>query len=725
MGDATHPLFRVTTFGRFSLSRLSSHSRPEEEIVAYEPVEEHVWRSRTVAGSLLKLLLCRTRRRAPKDFLIEALWPDTPLTNANHSLDTAMSLLRNLLRSTGKESLLTTIHSGAITIYELPPQHLLWADIDEFLSYVTQAERIEVQGGDPLPFFESAWQIGHEVFFEDELYCEWAQARRQTINSTRHRVLHRLADGYMRRNKPQLAEELLLKALEEEPTDEDSTYRLMVLLEQQGRRQEALHCYERLATALRDEAEAEPLPATQALVQQLRTPVLTTTQFPSASPPISFPYKIDIDLQVYAMPQGQPGAALLTTNIPITVRNGGYGVPLVSSEREIHTTPPESHLSSYNERHTYLSSDLFYRIIKEILLWTGQEGFQHHLQIVIGRLLKEFDTMEKHLPADSLFSRRDILIMIAGLPLALIPTLQTGTAAPAILEEFLAQCTASIAVCWQLLRGTELHQVEPLLSRSIPELEKLACQPSKYQKNSASLAAQGHLLFATLALHHNNLLAREAHCKKVIQFGRLAEDVNLHVTGLKWLAVTYYYARQPAKALHAYQEMTPFLDHISPLLRGSVYIKMAVTYAQCGHDQDALQYIRMAQEHFPEHPEQDPCFPYADCGQSTLPIWEGLVYLDLGQPKEASNAFERIERFSDPVVISERARIEAINHQAEAAIALGDQERFRMYIEMGVKRATVLGSEKRYNEARGIYRQAKLIWSNEARIKELQELFIR
>src|SRR5579883_1352060 len=200
MGDVTHPLFRVTTFGKFSLSRLCSHARPEEEVWAYEPVEDHVWRSRTAAGSLLKLLLCRTRRRAPKDLLIEALWPDASLNNANHSLDTAMSLLRNLLRPAGKESLLTTIHSGMITTYELPPQHLLWADVDEFLSYVTQAERIEAQGGDPLPFFDTACQIGREVLLEDELYCEWAQSRRQTINSTRHRVLHRLVDRYMHRN---------------------------------------------------------------------------------------------------------------------------------------------------------------------------------------------------------------------------------------------------------------------------------------------------------------------------------------------------------------------------------------------------------------------------------------------------------------------------------------------------------------------------------------------
>src|SRR5450631_1964894 len=133
MEDVPYPLFRVITFGSFSLNRLYSHAKQLEDVPFYEPVAEKVWRSRTAACSLLKLLLCRARRRAPRDLLIEALWPDVPASNASHNLDTAMSLLRNLLRPEGEESLVKTIHSGTTTIYQLPPQSILWADVDEFL----------------------------------------------------------------------------------------------------------------------------------------------------------------------------------------------------------------------------------------------------------------------------------------------------------------------------------------------------------------------------------------------------------------------------------------------------------------------------------------------------------------------------------------------------------------------------------------------------------------
>ena len=109
----------------------------------------------------------------------------------------------------------------------------------------------------------------------------------------------------------------------------------------------------------------------------------------------------------------------------------------------------------------------------------------------------------------------------------------------------------------------------------------------------------------------------------------------------------------------------------------------------------------------------------------TLPIWEGLAYLDLGQSQAAWSALERVEQLATTVVVSERARVEATNHQAEAAIGLDDQERFRTYIEMGITGAIVLGSEKRYNEALDVYKQARLVWSKEPRIKELQDLFVR
>src|SRR5450631_3083428 len=99
-----YPLFRVTTFGRFMVEQLVFVS--PEQSPCYEPIAEQIWRSRFVACDLLKFLLCRTRRRAPKDVLIEAFWPDVEMTSASHSFDSAISRLRSILTSQGKESLL-------------------------------------------------------------------------------------------------------------------------------------------------------------------------------------------------------------------------------------------------------------------------------------------------------------------------------------------------------------------------------------------------------------------------------------------------------------------------------------------------------------------------------------------------------------------------------------------------------------------------------------------
>ncbi len=715
-----YPLFQVKTFGRFVLEKLTNESL--EQLPCYEEIPEEVWRSRFAACDLFKFLLCRTRRRASRDVLIEALWPDADVTSASHSFDSAISRLRGILRLKGRESILTTLRVGNGIFYELPPQQTLWTDVDAFLAFLSQAEQTTSQKRDPLPLLEEAWQLACGIFLEENIYSLWAQARRQTINTLRHRVLHQLVDLYLQRNRTNEAESLLLAFLEEEPADEDGVCRLMALLEQQGRRQEALRCYEQFVGALEEEYGTEPLPSTQALAKHLRT--MQSMILPSA---LSTYYDVSMDLHITATPHGLARPPLFTVTVPFD--SGMIQThPLPSPNRqEISAkTLPGAEVSLTILRENLSGDLLLYRIIKEICYWTGREGFQNSLQIIIGRLIKESDTMEhQHIPAEGALSRRDALMIIAGLPLTLLAKIQAGSMTTAILEEFLAQCAASLATCWHLLKGTEFQQVGYLLSQYLSALEKLASQPSKSQKNIASLAAQGHLLSATLTLHQNNLLAREAHCKRAVQLGQLAEDMNLHMTALKWLAVTYYYAKRPFKALQIYQEIEPFIGHVSPLLRGSVCIKMAGVHAQCGQEQEALRYIRMAHESFPEHPEQDPCFLYADCGAPTLPIWEGLTYLDLGQSKDAWNALERVEQLAATITVSERARVEAINHQAEAAIALDDQERFRMYIEMGAKGAIALGSEKRYNEALDIYKQAKLVWSKEPRIRELQDLFVR
>jgi DNA-binding SARP family transcriptional activator len=214
--------------------------------------------------------LCRANRRASREELIAAIWPDHEAINAAHALDSAASVLRRHILRTGEMgSLLLTLRSGGETIFKLAGQQRIWVDADAFLSHLSKAMRAECQGQNPLPLLEEAYALARGEFLEDDLYAEWAQGRRHTLNGARHRVLFKLVDLYLEDERVGLAEELLFAALEEDPTDEDALCRLMVLLVEQQRRQEALHLYQYVEDVLREE-QAEPAVYTRELARRIR-----------------------------------------------------------------------------------------------------------------------------------------------------------------------------------------------------------------------------------------------------------------------------------------------------------------------------------------------------------------------------------------------------------------------------------------------------------------------
>ena len=129
--------------------------------------------------------------------------------------------------------------------------------------------RAERQGQNPLPLLEEAHALARGEFLEDDLYAEWAQSRRHTINGARRRVLFKLVDLYLGDERVGLAEELLFAALEEDPADEDALCRLMVLLVEQDRRQEALHLYQYTMDVLQEE-QTEPAIYTRELALRIR-----------------------------------------------------------------------------------------------------------------------------------------------------------------------------------------------------------------------------------------------------------------------------------------------------------------------------------------------------------------------------------------------------------------------------------------------------------------------
>ncbi len=266
-----HPLMRITTLGEFALERLvRTPSRAQDEPPRYARVARSEWSNRGPALALLKVLLCRANRRASRDELIEAIWPDHEAINAAHALDSAASVLRRHILRTGEVgSLLLTLRSGGETIFKLAGQQRIWVDTDALLSLLSKAMRAECQGQNPLPLLEEAYALAGGEFLEDDLYAEWAQSRRHTINGARHRVLFKLVDLYLKDERVGLAEELLFASLEEDPTDEDALCRLMVLLVEQGRRQEALHLYQYSEDVLQEE-QTEPAVYTRELARRIR-----------------------------------------------------------------------------------------------------------------------------------------------------------------------------------------------------------------------------------------------------------------------------------------------------------------------------------------------------------------------------------------------------------------------------------------------------------------------
>lgn len=598
-------LYRVSLFGRFTLERLITSSA--KDAPRYEPIAERLWRSRSAARSLFKLLLCRTRRRAPKEFLIETLWPDAEEDKANHCFDSAISVLRTLLRpEKQRESLLTTIHTGNTLLYELPPQSLLWVDCDAFTSLLSDAERAKSQGRDPLLILETAQQLVTGEFLEDEWYSEWAQSKRDTMNATRHHLLHTLADLYTQRGMVEHTELLLLTALEHENTDEDALCRLMLLLHQQGRRHEALRFYQRTVDALHDELATQPSAYTQGLATQIREePVM----------------------------------------------------------------------------------------------------------------------LEKSYPA---ITRREALVTLAGLvSLPLTDFSQHPSFFQQKVGDLLSQCATTLTECWHAMKGDGLASTEQVLPAYLSLLGSLVQQPSKQQAHTAALLSRANQLASLVALHHNNLIAREQYNHSAVTYAILSGDHDLLVAALMRLAYTYHSQKQPQKALAVYQQSLPLLPHISPFLHGRIYVGLANAYAQCGKRQEAERALGLLHEHpLPVNQKIDDIL-YVDFGHPLRILYEGTTRLALKQPETAWNALSRIETLQSGVVVPERIRLEIVNQQAAVALALKDQERFTASLREGIMGAHAIKSEKRHQEAHDIYTQAQMLWPHEARLRELKEVFVQ
>lgn len=265
-----YPLLRVITFGEFKIERLAATSLDSVGAPSYARVLPEEWENRSSVLLLLKFLLCREERRASKEDLITALWPDKTVLNTEHTFDAVASLLRRrMLRTSTGESLLLTLHTSRGSSLKLATQHFLWVDADALLALSSQSLRVISRGQNPLVLLEKAYTLARGEFLEDDLAYPWTHRRRHTLNGARRRIFYKLVELYLKEKLIWRAEELLYTFLEEHPTDEDALCHLMVLLTEQGRRQEALQLYHYTVDLLHEEKRG-PAPYTKELAARVR-----------------------------------------------------------------------------------------------------------------------------------------------------------------------------------------------------------------------------------------------------------------------------------------------------------------------------------------------------------------------------------------------------------------------------------------------------------------------
>jgi DNA-binding XRE family transcriptional regulator len=272
-----------------------------------------------------------------------------------------------------------------------------------------------------------------------------------------------------------------------------------------------------------------------------------------------------------------------------------------------------------------------------------------------------------------------------------------------------------LKTCWELSNSGELRIAEQVIAPVLPRLIELA--PESHQ--AAGLASEALQLQSILQAHQLRINDKIALCQQSVTYARQANDPNVLTAGLAQLAVAQQYSGSFDAALDTYQDALRYSGQISPLLAARLYAESASIFARYGREREARFYIDLAYESFPALPEQDPAYLYADSPFAVLPLYEGLSYLNLNRPEQAWNSFQKHTAQPTP----ERIRLEIINHQGNAALQMGDLDRYALNLETGLSGAVKIGSQKRYNEALTIYQTIPTTWQKEPRIRALAEQF--
>lgn len=320
-----------------------------------------------------------------------------------------------------------------------------------------------------------------------------------------------------------------------------------------------------------------------------------------------------------------------------------------------------------------------------------------------------------------LFSRRQVIAALIGTPAAVFGARQGDNLSLLRVEEILTLCAAHIPLCWEMYFEGGIAEVEPVLPDYITQLRTLVRHTSPSQKRAATLLSQAYQLASLLATQHQDYGAAATSAQQGLFYGELAGDPSLQAASCIRQALVCFYLKRARPRLQAYQKAWQLAPQTSPLIQGRIAVGLTEVLSKLGQEHEARHFLDLAQEHFPQHVEEDPNYAYTHFSNSSTGLFEGMMQLNLNQPDLAWTIFASIDHVTPADHVP--ARLELTVRQAAAACAMGEMELTCQYLETTVPMAYALNSQLRVDESYEIYERLLTQWGDEQPVKALEELF--
>lgn len=223
------------------------------------------WRQRK-AGELFRFLLTQPGHRAPRDVVVEALWPGQPPDSVQALLHQATSTLRRILEPELPDKFPSRYVriSGEMIGLRLPTGSVI--DFDRFESLA--AGLLHSPGSAPRELTAARDAYGGELF-PDDRYADWSAGRRERLAELAAATGARLAETLLESGEARAALDASRWAIERDPLREDAVAVAMRASIVLGDRVGALRAYRRFEARIVHDLGAAPSAALRDIAADL------------------------------------------------------------------------------------------------------------------------------------------------------------------------------------------------------------------------------------------------------------------------------------------------------------------------------------------------------------------------------------------------------------------------------------------------------------------------